>query len=245
MPDNFLHAQYADLLRRLGFHNDEANKRWINPNALHIVVNYREDEYSVYGYGALPRTFQLREPTKCETVINSLLVVNSSRDAFDTLYAWATSACEDLNSRFPHTEFIVNTNFKAEPVIWFCFKELEECEYMQVANCDNLREAIRISSLNKPKSQVVLDYMAGNGFYESLDALPAIEPNENTVTYYVRPERLQNCALIALDNVKLVERIVFSTQTEVTDSEGVSAGAISALVNAQERHVYIAVTHTH
>lgn len=244
MPDNFLHAQYADLLRRLGFAYDEANLRWINPKALHIVVHNREDEYSVYGYGALPRTFNLRESAKCETVVNSLLIVNSSRDSFDQLYAWATAACEDINTRFPHTEFFVRTNFKAEPVIWFGFNGIDTAP-MQVANCNNLRDDIRNSSLSKPKSDIVLEYMARNGFYESLDNMPAVEPNETTITYYVKADRLQNCALVSLDNVKLVERIAFSTTTEVVDSSGVSQSAIHALVNAREKHEYVALTCKH
>lgn len=245
MPDNFLHAQYADLLRRLGFAYDEANLRWINPKALHIVVHNREDEYSVYGYGALPRTFNLRESAKCETVVNSLLIVNSSRDSFDQLYAWATAACEDINTRFPHTEFFVRTNFKAEPVIWFGFKDVDAVP-MQVANCDNLKEDIRNSSLNKPKSDIVLEYMARNGFYESLDNMPAVEHSETSVTYYVKRARLQNCALVSLADVVKVETICFATKTKIVDAdENLSDSTILALINERENHEYIALTCKH
>lgn len=245
MPDNFLHAQYADMLNRLGFVHDRFNQRWVNPNALHIMVNYRDDEYTVYGYSAIPRSYQLRESVKCEATINSLLVVNSSRDAFDNLYAWAVSACTDINTRFPHTEFTVSTNFKAEPVIWFTFKAVDMMP-LQVANCTNLQEDIRFADLNKAKATVVLEYMAKNGFYENLNAMPAIEHSETSVTYYVKRERLQNCALISLDDVVNVETITFTTKTKIIESdENLSDSTILALINERENHEYIAVTCSH
>lgn len=242
MPDNFLHAQYADILRRLGFVHNEEERRWTNPTALHIVVNYREDEYSVYGYGAIPRSYNLREASKCEANVHSLLVVNSSRDAFDQIYSWASAACDDLNTRFPHTEFTVATNFKAEPVIWFTFKDVDMMP-LQVANCDNLQEDMRVAPLSKPKAFVVLDYMAKNGFYQGLEHVPAVEHSETSITYYITRDRLQNCALISLEDVVNVETICFTTKTKVIEAdENVSDSAIFTLIHEQEKHEYIAVT---
>lgn len=243
MPDNFLHAQYADILRRHGFIIDEAASRWTNPNALHIVVSYREDEYSLHGFAALPRNFGLRENAKFETALNSLLVGNSSRDKFKEVFDWVDDACVDLNTRYSHVHFYVRMNDKAEPVVWFRFNGLEQRKEleMQVAHSEYLLADARVAPLQKPKSYIVLDYMAKNGFYESLDVMPTLN-TENSITYFVLPERMQNCALVSLDHVQDIKTIFYATKTNVVDDGNLTDDIARVLLPSVTHHAYVAIT---
>lgn len=237
MTDNFLHAQFADLLRRRGFFNDETARRWTNPNELHIVVSYREDEYTVNGFAARTRNFNLRECAKFETALHSLMVGSSSRDKFKAVYDWVTGACEELTAMYPHTNFFVRMNDKAEPIVWLTYNGIDDC--MQVAHSEYLMD--KAKNHTGGKWIVLLAYMQENGFYQDLEDLPKLEREDN-MTIYVKRDRLQNCQLVQLCNVSEIETIQFTTRTSVTDDGNLSDDAVDILVPVDVKHEYIAFT---